>query len=173
MKYGVAIFPSKKLQDIANSYRKRYDKKYSLIPPHITLKSAFEASESEISSIANLVHQVAHQVEPFTIHVTKAKSFHPANNTIYLKVEPTPELEQLHQALNNEAFFGENSEVTYTYIPHLTIAQEIANDEHLDLLGQLTNLNLSHQETVDRIHLLYQLEDGTWTVYETFRLGAE
>ncbi|MFP3325996.1 hypothetical protein R0K05_23370, partial [Planococcus sp. SIMBA_160] len=25
MKYGVVIFPSKKLQDIANSYRKRYD----------------------------------------------------------------------------------------------------------------------------------------------------
>ncbi len=171
MKYGVAIFPSKQLQDIANSYRKRYDKKYSLIPPHITLKSAFEASEHEISAIADQVQQIAHGVEPFTIHVTKAKSFHPANNTIYLKVEPTPELEQLNQALNNEAFFGENSEVTY--IPHLTIAQEIANDEHLDLLGQLTNLNLSHQETVDRIHLLYQLEDGIWTVYETFRLGAE
>ena len=121
--------------------------------------------------LPNQVQQIAHGVEPFTIHVTKAKSFHPANNTIYLKVEPTPELEQLNQALNNEEFFGENSEVTY--IPHLTIAQEISNDEHLDLLGQLTNLNLSHQETVDRIHLLYQLEDGIWTVYETFRLGAE
>src|SRR6476619_2821114 len=102
MKYGISIFPSKKLQDIANSYRKRYDKKYSLIPPHITLKKAFDASEDEISAIANYVKQVAHQVEPFTIEITKAKSFHPANNTIYLKVEPTPELENLNNALNNE-----------------------------------------------------------------------
>lgn len=171
MKYGISIFPSKKLQDIANSYRKRFDKKYSLIPPHITLKKTFDASEDEISAIANYVKQVAHQVEPFTIEITKAKSFHPANNTIYLKVEPTPELENLNNALNNEEFFGGNSDGTY--IPHLTIAQEISNDEHFDLLAQLTNLNISHQEKVDRIHLLYQLEDGIWTVYETFRLGAE
>ena len=125
----------------------------------------------EISAIANYVKQVAHQVEPFTIEITKAKSFHPANNTIYLKVEPTPELENLNNALNNEEFFGGNSDGTY--IPHLTIAQEISNDEHFNLLAQLTNLNISHQEKVDRIHLLYQLEDGIWTVYETFRLGAE
>ena len=45
MKYAISIFPSKKLQDIANSYRKRFDKKYSLIPPHITLKKTFDASE--------------------------------------------------------------------------------------------------------------------------------
>lgn len=171
MKYGIVIFPSKQLQDIANSYRKRFDTKYSLIPPHITVKSAFDASENEISSISNYVKQIAHQVEPFIIEITKAKSFHPANTTIYLKVEPTPELENLNKALNNENFFGENSE--NTYIPHLTIAQELSNDEHLDLVGQLTNISFSHQERVDRIHLLYQLEDGIWTVYETFRLGAE
>lgn len=171
MKYGIVIFPSKQLQDIANSYRKRFDKKYSLIPPHITVKSAFDASENEISPISNYVKQIAHQVEPFIIEITKAKSFHPANNTIYLKVEPTPELENLNKALNNENFFGGNSE--NTFIPHLTIAQEISNDEHLDLVGQLTNISFSHHERVDRIHLLYQLEDGIWTVYETFRLGAE
>ena len=171
MKYGIAIFPSKQLQDIANSYRKRYDKKYSLIPPHITLKSTFEASENEISSISDYVRQIAHQVEPFTIEITKAKSFHPANNTIYLKVEPTPELDELNKALNNEKFFGGNSESAY--IPHLTIAQGISNDEHLDVLAQLSKLNISRQEKIDRIHLLYQLEDGYWTVYETFRLGAE
>ncbi|CRH79619.1 Uncharacterised protein [Chlamydia trachomatis] len=34
-------------------------------------------------------------------------------------------------------------------------------------------LDISHEEEVKRVHLLYQLEDGAWTVYETFRLGAE
>lgn len=172
MKYGIAIFPSKKLQDIANSYRKRFDNKYSLIPPHITLKRAFEASESEMPNIAHYVQQIAHQVEPFTIELTKAKSFHPANNTIYLKVEPTPELVKLNKALNNNEDFVWGN-VDNTFVPHLTIAQGISNDEHLDLLAQLTNLNISHHEHVDRIHLLYELENGTWTVYETFRLGAE
>src|SRR5699024_5327838 len=41
MKYGVAIFPSKEIQDEVNAYRKRYDPKYSQIPPHITIKAAF------------------------------------------------------------------------------------------------------------------------------------
>ncbi|CAM5464250.1 hypothetical protein BSAF29S_03331 [Bacillus safensis subsp. safensis] len=31
MKYGVVRFPSKKLQDIASSYRKRYDPMYDHI----------------------------------------------------------------------------------------------------------------------------------------------
>lgn len=43
MKYGIALFPSKKLQDLVNSYRKRYDTHYALVPPHVTLKTAFEA----------------------------------------------------------------------------------------------------------------------------------
>ncbi len=38
MKFGVVIFPSKKLQDLANSYRKRYDSHYALIPPHLNVK---------------------------------------------------------------------------------------------------------------------------------------
>ena len=45
MKVGVVIFPSKKLQDLANSYRKRYDPHYALIPPHLTLKASFDSTE--------------------------------------------------------------------------------------------------------------------------------
>ncbi|MFJ8244392.1 2'-5' RNA ligase family protein [Peribacillus asahii] len=171
MKYGVVIFPSKKLQDIANSYRKRYDTKYSFIPPHITLKSSFEATEEELTTIVGRVRQAASKVQPFLINVTKAKSFQPANNTIYLKVEAAPELDMLYQALHGEG--THKTDVEYAFSPHVTIAQELSNDEHLDVMGQLTNLNVEHQEKVDRIHLLYQLEDGVWTVYETFRLGAE
>ncbi|EPR29472.1 2'-5' RNA ligase [Geobacillus sp. WSUCF1] len=48
MKYGIVIFPPKRIQDFANSYRKRYDSHYALIPPHITLKYPFEADEEQI-----------------------------------------------------------------------------------------------------------------------------
>ncbi len=34
-------------------------------------------------------------------------------------------------------------------------------------------LEVDHTEMVDRFHLLYQLENGSWTVYETFLLGEE
>ena len=56
----------------------------------------------------------------------------------------------------------------------LTIAQNLSDAEHDDIFGQLRMIGFNEQETIDRIHLLNQLEDGSWTTYETFRLsGAE
>ncbi|MFE4349308.1 YjcG family protein [Peribacillus butanolivorans] len=171
MKYGVAIFPSKKLQDLANSYRKRYDTKYAFIPPHITLKQTFEATDMEISTVAEQLKDIAKKSQPFKLNVTKAKSFQPVSNTIYFKVELSEELQELHVALHDEKFCKSESE--HAFVPHITIAQDLSDNEHSDVLGQLSMLDVSHEEEVKRIHLLYQLEDGAWTVYETFRLGAE
>lgn len=171
MKYGVAIFPSKKLQDLANSYRKRYDTKYAFIPPHITLKQTFEATDMEISTVADRLKDIAKKFQPFKLNVTKAKSFQPVSNTIYFKVELSEELQEPHVALHDEKFCKSESE--HAFVPHITIAQDLSDNEHSDVLGQLSMLDVSQEEEVKRIHLLYQLEDGAWTVYETFRLGAE
>jgi 2'-5' RNA ligase len=170
MKYGVVIFPNKKLQDLANSYRKRYDPHYALIPPHLTLKNAFEATNDEAQTLANQLREIASNYEPFTLKTLKYSSFHPVNNVIYMKVEPTPELEGL-QADMNEKLDG--SQVEYAFVPHITIGQKLSNDEHSDVLGSLKMHSFNHEEVIDRFHLLYQLENGSWTVYETFRLGKE
>ena len=59
MKYGIVAFPSKKLQDLANTYRKRYDPHYAQITPHITLKDAFEADTSQINEISKKLSAIA------------------------------------------------------------------------------------------------------------------
>ena len=56
MKYGIVAFPSKKLQDLANAYRKRYDPHYALITPHMTIKDVFEADDKEIKQVAEAIH---------------------------------------------------------------------------------------------------------------------
>ncbi|MGE6308574.1 2'-5' RNA ligase family protein, partial [Bacillus safensis] len=61
----------------------------------------------------------------------------------------------------------------YAFVPHVTVAQKLSDDEHSDVLGTLKLRKIDHEETVDRFHLLYQLENGSWTVYETFILGEE
>lgn len=170
MKYGVVIFPSKSLQDLANSYRKRYDPHYALIPPHMTLKSTFEAEEEEIKLIADKLRAIAVSFEPFTFKTTKVSSFKPANNVIYFKVTPTQEMAALQGEINHE-IARLNSE--YSFVPHITIGQKLSDDEHSDVYGALCMLKVEHEETVDRFHLLYQLENGSWTVFETFRLGKE
>ncbi|WP_462409010.1 YjcG family protein [Neobacillus sp. Marseille-QA0830] len=170
MKFGVVIFPSKKLQDLANSYRKRYDPHYSLIPPHLTLKSAFEAAEQEALAFAGKLRQIAQDTQPFLLKTSKVSSFFPVNNVIYFKVNPTIELSNLQKEINQD-FSSQNPD--YGFVPHITIGQKLSNDEHSDVYGSLRMTRFDHEETIDRFHLLYQLDNESWTVYETFRLGKE
>ncbi|WP_430482106.1 YjcG family protein [Rossellomorea marisflavi] len=171
MNYGIVIFPSKKLQDIANSYRKRYDPHYALIPPHLTLKNVFSADDEHIKDIAGKLSHIAKEHDPFMLKAYKVSSFQPVNNVIYFKVDPNPELQALHDAMHQREFMGDEPE--YSFVPHITVAQKLSNDEHSDIYGSLSMLGIDHEETIDRFHLLYQLENGSWTVYETFRLGKE
>lgn len=170
MNFGIAIFPSKKLQDVINSYRKRYDSHYALIPPHLTLKSTFTASEEKIQAISLELAEIAAKHDPFPLKVLKASTFQPVNNVIYLKVDPSSELINLHEDLHTD-FLGKEKE--YKFVPHITLGQNLSDKEHSDVFGQLSMMNFNHEELVDRFHLLYQLENGSWTVYETYRLGKE
>lgn len=170
MKYGIVAFPSKKLQDLANGYRKRYDPHYALITPHMTVKSVFEANDQEIENVASAIRKVANKNKPFELNVSKVSSFAPITNTIFFKVTPNDDLLALQKDLN-EDFFGDASE--FSFVPHITIAQKLNSGEHDDIIGQLKMIGVDHTEIIDRIHLLYQLEDGSWTVYETFRLDEE
>ncbi|WP_100330614.1 YjcG family protein [Bacillus xiapuensis] len=169
MKFGVVIFPSKKLQDTANSYRKRYDPHYSLIPPHLTLKGPFEADESDLEKLVSQLKAVSQKHQPFSYHISKVKSFQPLNNVIYFKVEPNKELTALHEDLHHEEMIGGPAQ--YTYVPHVTIAQGLSNAEHADVYNSLNMLAVNQEEQVNRFHLLYQLENGSWSVHDTFQLG--
>lgn len=170
MKYGVVAFPSKKLQDLANSYRKRYDPHYSLITPHMTVKGVFEASDTEIEKISTQIREISKRHKPFKLQTSRISSFSPVTNAIYFKIEPTEELLRLHEDLHSDEL-GEKAE--YTFVPHITIAQKMLAGEHDDIFGQLKMVGIDHEETIDRLHLLYQLDDGSWTVYETFRLSGD
>ena len=150
MKYGVVAFPSKKLQDLANGYRKRYDPHYALITPHLTVKGVFEANDQEIEEVAKAIKEVTKKHSPFELNVSKVGTFAPITNTIYFKAVPNDELAALHKDLNND-FFGEKPE--FAFVPHVTIAQKLSSGEHDDIIGQLKMIGVDHTETIDRLHL--------------------
>lgn len=170
MKYGIVAFPSKKVQDFANSYRKRYDPHYALITPHMTIKGVFEADSNEIKVLAQKVTEVVKNHNPFTLKVAKVSSFAPVTNAIYFNVTMTDELLSLHDDLHSIEF---NDKENYTFVPHITIAQKLTATEHDDIYPQLKMIGAEFEEELDRLHLLYQLEDGSWTIYETFRLSGD
>ncbi len=69
------------------------------------------------------------------------------------------ELQSLHDALNSGDFYGENK---HPFVPHLTIAQGQTTQEYEDIFGHLSMIGIQHKETLDKISLLYQLENGVW-----------
>ncbi|WP_088049792.1 YjcG family protein [Virgibacillus dakarensis] len=170
MKYGIVVFPSKPIQDEVNSYRKRYDPHYALIPPHLTLKEAFEADDDELETLITELKIIANETEPFKININKVSTFAPVTNTIYLKVEPIQELIDLHEKMQSGKF-PKNEE--YSFVPHITIAQKLKHDEYSDIFGSLKMKSFQIEDTVDRFQLLYQLDNGSWTVYESFVFGKE
>ncbi|RLL45082.1 hypothetical protein D8M04_09440 [Oceanobacillus piezotolerans] len=170
MKYGIAIFPSKPIQDEANSYRKRYDSHYALIPPHITLKSGFEADDATIEELIVELKHIANATKPFKVNINKVSNFSPVSNTIYFKVEPTQELVELQQQLHRGKF---TNNMQHSFVPHITIAQNLSDDEFSDVVGTLKMTKFEFEDSIDRFQLLYQLDNGSWTVYETFVFGKE
>lgn len=171
MKYGIVIFPSKEIQDEANALRKRYDPQYTNIPPHITIKPAFEMDIPAREELVRELKKIANETEPFTINVTKIKSFAPVTNTIYFKVEPTPELTVLYDKMHSENF--PTKEEIHPFVPHITIAQDLVDDEYSDIYASIQMKEVQFEDTIDRFQLCYQLENGSWTVYETFVFGQE
>lgn len=167
MKYGIVAFPSKKLQDLANTYRKRYDPHFALITPHMTLKDSFEASENEIKTVVQQLQELVSNHAPLIIHASRISSFFPATNAIYFRIEPTKQLIDLHKELQEKVPFGNQK---HTFVPHITIAQKMSDSEHDDIFGQLRMIGVDVKDTIDCIHLVSQSENGSWTTYETFQL---
>lgn len=170
MKYGIVIFPSKSIQDAANSYRKRYDPHYALIPPHITLKSPFEINEDQVDELIKELKHVANDTDPFTININKCSTFAPVTNTIYFKIEAIEQLKNLYDKIQKSKF---PSMEEYSFVPHITIAQKISEGEYSDVRGILEMTHVQFEDYIDRFHLVYQLENGSWTVYESFVFGKE
>lgn len=167
MMYSIVVFPSSKVQEVANSYRKRYDSAYALIPPYIRLKEGFELEESKLPELVSHLEQVASSTESFTAHFHRVSSFHPTTNVIYLALQNKEPFIALHQKIANQCV---NEKETYAYVPHLTIGRDLSDDELRDLTGQMSMAKIDLTSEVDRFHLIYQLEDGIWSVYQTFLL---
>src|SRR5699024_2091247 len=171
MKYGIAIFPSKAIQDEANALRKRYDPEYAMIPPHITLKPGFNLGDTSIKDITKSLQEISNNTKPFKININKVSTFAPVTNTIYFKVVPEPELYALHKKLQEKSASSDDKD-EFTFVPHITIYQDLVDEEYHDVFGSLKMKKVELEDYIDRMQLCYQLENGSWQVHETFKFTA-
>ncbi|RIX59300.1 phosphoesterase [Paenibacillus nanensis] len=168
MLFGIALFPEKEVQDAANSWRLRHDPHYCNIPAHMTLREAEEWDDQKLKKSVEHLERVASAFKPFEITFNRVSTFFPARNILYFALEDPSEVIRLHEAVCSGPALQQAS--SYVYTPHVTIGRDMASDELHDLYGNLRMSDIRLTSLVDRIHLLYQTEQGGWTAYQTFQL---
>jgi 2'-5' RNA ligase len=173
MNFGIAVFPSKEVQDFANSYRKRYDPHYNLIQPHMTLIEKQEWNERQLAEVIEHLGRITQEVEPFTIHFNRFSTFYPVNNVIYLALSDPQPFVEFYKRICTGVLDNCEEARRFRFNPHLTVGQEMGNDELHDVLSSVRTIPVDFTFKVDRIHLLYQTENGAWTAHQTFILGKK
>ncbi|WP_166243897.1 2'-5' RNA ligase family protein [Paenibacillus turpanensis] len=171
MNYGIAVFPSREAQDYANSFRKRYDTHYSLIQPHLTVRESEDWSEARLQEAVEHITRIAQTIAPFDAKLNRFSSFYPVNNVIYLALEENEPFQSMVEAVCSGPLAETNRR--YGYNPHLTVGQELSDDELHDVLSSLRKKPVNLPFKVDRLHLLYQTDNKAWTVYQTFLLQGQ
>ncbi len=168
MNFGIVIFPPKDVQDEANRYRKRFDPHYSLIQPHLTVREAESWDPPTLDRAVERLNELAAKLPAFDAKLNRFSTFYPVSNVVYMALENPEPLERLHETVCQGPLVVR--ERRYTYTPHLTVAQDVGGDEMHDIYASLRPLPLSLPFRVDRLHLLYQTDNGAWTAHQTFLL---
>jgi 2'-5' RNA ligase len=168
VQFGIAVFPSKEVQDVANSYRKRYDPHYSLIQPHLTIREKEEWSDERLERAVELLEQAAQSIAPFTIHFNRFSTFYPVDNVVYMALSDPEPMQRLYESVCKGELAERNR--AYVFNPHLTIGQGMNSDELHDVLASVRTRPLDLTSRIDRFQLLYQTDNGAWTAYQTFLL---
>ncbi|EGQ0298870.1 hypothetical protein E4314_05300 [Staphylococcus pseudintermedius] len=165
---GLALIPSKDFQNEVNAYRKRYDKHYTMIQPHITIKSNFEIDEKDLDQVKAEIEKRLEGAQQAEIYVSKASNFAPITNVIYFKVEKNAALEDLFNRFDGEDFYGKSE---HAFVPHFTIAQGLTSQEFEDIYGQVHLAGIEHKEIIDTLSLMHFKEDvAEWEEIATFSL---
>src|SRR5699024_7992316 len=126
MKYGIAIFPSKAIQDEANALRKRYDPEYAMIPPHITLKPGVNLGDTSIKDITKSVQDNSNTTKASLLNINKVSTVAAVTNTIYFKVDPEPGPDALHKNIQVTISTSANNDA-FSFVPHITISQDLVD----------------------------------------------
>lgn len=168
MLYGIVVFPEKHVQDFANSWRRRHDPHYTAVPAHLTVRYAEDWSDDELQLAVAHLEQTTAKLPAFSIHLNRVSTFFPVSHVLYLALEDTVSMQKLQESVCSGPLAI--VEPKYVYTPHVTIGQEISADELHDLFGNLRMQSIDLTSRIDRIHLMYQTENGSWTAYQSFLL---
>src|SRR5699024_12802814 len=117
-----------------------------LIKHQINLKTKFYIDKNSHKIIIDEIIELTKDIEPFKINIKKISSFKPVYNKIYFKIEQNDELEKIY----NDLYKGiVPKEKFTTFVPHITIAQNLNPDEFVDIYTSLSMQDYNFKDTIN------------------------
>ncbi len=156
---------SRLIEDVQKKYQNTLWK--IIMPPHVTLLRPGTALKNESEATEEFMSfDIA--IAPPRIQANSINYFlnGPNANVIYLEVEPSPTLLELHQyVLARAGTFMEAHEDFGEYKPHITLANNIADENSVNVIAeQLLGQNLSVDYTATSLVLFKKADtDLKWT----------
>lgn len=145
--YALVYFPKMHSSKI-DAFRKKYDPKWNVIPPHITL--VFPFSDVPENLILEHVKKVTQEARPFPIHLRGLQKVE--NELIFLLVKDgRDEIIHIHDQLYSRIFASLEQE--YVFEPHITIG-EVSSTEIDKVLEEAEALDIDMHAIFNTLSLV-------------------
>lgn len=159
MRLGVALLlPEPVRTEVEGLRRALGDPTLARIPPHLTLVPPVNVREDRMGDALAVLRAAAGAARPLRLALGPPATFLPVNPTVYLDVGG--DLDALH-ALRDRVFREPlERTLTWPFVPHVTIADELDPDRIPPALAALADY--AAEVVVDRVHLLQEGPGRAW-----------
>jgi 2'-5' RNA ligase len=165
---GVVIAIPEPHASVLTGWRRRVgDPQAELIPPHVTLLPPTRVPRAGMASIEQHLSGAAAAASAFPMHLFGTGTFRPVSPVVFIQVaRGLADCELLEKAIRSGPL---SRELEFPYHPHVTVAQEIA-EQRLDLAYDELSTFVA-RFPVDAFCLLERAADGRWAYCRDFELG--
>jgi 2'-5' RNA ligase len=177
--FFIALLPPLEVQEYANQVKQVFAEQYHSraalkSPPHVTLQPPFKWRWEQVEELGRSLRQFASQHRPVPMRLSGFGAFAP--RVIYIHVERTPELLELHRAVlaHMEANLSIVDAVgkTRPFAPHLTVGfRDLTRPNFKAAWAEFQHQTVEFDFLVSQITLLHHT-GSQWLPLEHFNLGT-
>ena len=171
--YAVVSYLAGSLGDWVDKLRHRFDPRLASWLAHVSLLPP-RTLEHPLDEAVELLQRKCALIEPFEISIGRVSTFWPTSGVVYLSIaQGHDRLTQLHDSLNCGPLA---SSEPHSYVPHITIAQDIDEQRLQRVLGDVDQEWSQYHERatflIESFFLVQKTPDNQWVNLVPIRLGG-
>lgn len=166
-----AIFPPKEVSEKINEIRKKYDKNYLRLAPHVTIIPPFTPKKDMKLGIEQL-EKILKVLHPFEIEIFGVGNFRKKiSNVCYLDIIDTLDLIEL-QTVTNDILLEFGTRERYPSDFHITIARRLNNHTLKKITAEIEKLSFKDSFLVKYLAYCVIEKNEPWQIKELIPIGA-